>query len=69
MNAATALRESVKPIFGAPKRSYRAIDVSPMTNRQQVNRVSLYIKRVDDPVISDARAETSRAFQAVMKIA
>jgi hypothetical protein len=33
-----------------------------------VNRVPLYIKCVDDPVISDARAETSRTFQAAMRI-
>ena len=40
-----------------------------MTNREQVNRVSRYIKHVDNPVIPDARAETSRTFQAVMRIA
>jgi hypothetical protein len=45
-----------------------AINVTPMSDREEVNLISRDVEGVDDPIIADASAEAIGSFKAVVRV-
>jgi hypothetical protein len=54
--------ENRSPLLGS------AVNFAAVSNREQMNRVSLEIKRVDESVIAHSRAEATRSSETMMWI-